>query len=70
MFEVNASKSPEEIREKLGKVFNRLEAIERDQGEEIKDLRESFREQVNSVVHQLSEHLLSDDIKKRFTKWS
>ena len=70
MFVVNASKSPEEIREKLGKVFNRLEAIERDQGEEIEYLRESFREKVNSVVHQLLEHLLSDDIKKRFTKWS
>ena len=70
MFVVNASKSPQEIREKLGKIFNRLEAIEKDQGKEIKDLRESFREQVNSVVHQLSQHLLSDDVKKRFTKWS
>ena len=70
MFVVNASKSPQEIREKLGKIFNRLEAIEKDQGKEIKDLRESFREQVNSVVHQLLQHLLSDDIKIRFTKWS
>ena len=67
---VNASKSPEEIREKLGQIFNRLEAIEKDQGKKIKDLRESFREQVNSVVHQLLQHLLSDDIKKRFTNWS
>ena len=49
VFVVNASKSPQEIREKLGKIFNRLEAIEKDQGKEIKDLRESFREQVNSV---------------------
>ena len=70
MFVVNASKSPQEIREKLGKIFNRLEAIEKDQGKEIKDLRESFREQVNSVVHQLLQHVLSVDIKKRFTKWS
>ena len=70
MFVVNAAKSPQEIREKLGKIFNRLEAIQKDQGKEIKDLRESFREQVNSVVHQLLQHLLSDDIKKRFTKWS
>ena len=67
---VNASRSPEEIREKLGKIFNRLEAIEKDQGKEINDLRQSFREQVKSVVHQLLQHLLSDDIKKRFTKWS
>ena len=67
---VNASRSPEEIREKLSKIFNRLEAIEKDQGKEITDLRQSFREQVKSVVDQLLQHLLSDDIKKRFTKWS
>ena len=70
MFVVNASKSPEEIKERLDKIFNRLEAIENDQGKARKDLRELFSEQVNSVVHQLSQHLLSDDIKKRFTKWS
>ena len=67
---VNASKSPEEIKERLGKIFNRLEAIENDQGKARKDLRDLFSEQVNSVVDQLSQHLLSDDIKKRFTKWS
>ena len=67
---VNASKSPEEIKERLGKILNRLEAIENDQGKARKDLRELFSEQVNSVVHQLSQHLLSDEIKKRFTKWS
>ena len=67
---VNASRSPEEIREKLSKIYNRLEAIEKDQGKEITDLRQSFREQVKSVVDQLLQHLLSDDIKKRFTKWS
>ena len=70
VFVVNASKSPEEIKERLGKIFNRLEAIENDQGKARKDLRELFSEQVNSVVHQLSQHLLSDDIEKRFTKWS
>ena len=67
---VNASKSPGEIKERLGKIFNRLEAIKNDQGKARKDLRELFSEQVNNVVHQLSQHLLSDDIKKRFTKWS
>ena len=70
MFVVNASKSPGEIKERLGKIFNRLEAIKNDQGKARKDLRELFSEQVNNVVHQLSQHLLSDDIKKRFTKWS
>ena len=67
---VNASESPEEIKERLVKSFNRLEAIENDLGKGRKDLRESFREQVNSVVHQLWQHFLSDDIKERFTNWS
>ena len=67
---VNASKSAEEIKERLGKIFYRLEAIENDLGKGRKDLRESFREQVNSVVHQLCQHFLSDDIKERFTCWS
>ena len=66
----NASKSPEQIREKLGKIFNRLEAIEKDQRKKIKDLRESFRQQDYNVGHQLLQHPVSDDIKKRFTKWS
>ena len=67
---VNASKSPEEIKERLGKIFNRLETIENDHGKARKDLCDLFSEQVNSVVDQLSQHLLSDDVKKRFTKWS
>ena len=70
MFEVNASKSPEKIKERLVKIFNRLEKIENDLGKGGKDLRESFREQVNSVVHQLCQHFLSRDIEERFTCWS
>ena len=70
MFVVNASRSPEEIKKRLGKIFSHLKAIEKDQGKVIKDLRKTFGEQVDSVVHQLSQHLLSDDVKKCFTKWS
>ena len=70
VFVVNTSRSPEEIKKRLGKIFSGLEAIEKDQGKVIKDLRKTFGEQVDSVVHQLSQHLLSDDIKKCFTKWS
>ena len=67
---VNASKSPEEIRERLDKICNRLEGIKKDQDKKIKDLRQTFGEQVDSVVQLLSQYLLSDDIKERFTKWS
>ena len=66
---VNASKSPEEIKKRVGKTFSHLEAIEKDQGKVIKDLRKCFEEKVDSVVHQLALHLLSHDIKKCFTEW-
>ena len=66
---VNASKSPETIKKTLGKTLNGLEAIKKDQGKDIKDLRKRFEEQIDSVVHQLAHHLLSDDIKKCFTEW-
>ena len=69
VFTVNASKSPETIKERLAKTLNGLEAIEKDQGKDIKDLRKRFEEKIDSVVHQLAHHLLSDDIKKRFTEW-
>ena len=66
---VNASKSPDEIKKRVGKTFSHLEAIEKDQGKVIKDLRKCFEEKVDSVVHQLALHLLSHDIKKCFTEW-
>ena len=66
---VNASKSSETIKKRLGKTLNGLEAIEKDRGKDIKDLRKRFEEQIDSVVHQLAHHLLSDDIKKCFTEW-
>ena len=69
VFTVNASKSPETIKERLAKTLNGLETIEKDQGKDIKDLRKRFEEKIDSVVHQLAHHLLSDDIKKRFTEW-
>ena len=51
MFVVNAFKSPEEIKKRLGKTLNGLEAIEKDQGKVIKDLRKCFEKKVDSVVH-------------------
>ena len=70
MFVVNTSSSLEKTGERLGKISNLLEAIDEDQGKVLKDLHKSFGEQVNSVVHQLSQHFLSEDIKERFTNWS
>ena len=67
---VNASRSPEEIKEKLDKIVFRLEEIEKDQGKVIKDLRKTFDDIVDSIVKRLSEHLSSKDVKERFTSWS
>ena len=68
VFVVKASKSPETIK-RLAKPLNGLEAIEKDQGKVIKDLRKRFEVQVDSVVLQLARHLLSDDIKICFREW-
>ena len=67
---VNASRSPEEIKEKLDKIVCRLVEIEKDQGKVIKDLRKTFDDIVDSIVERLSEHLSSKDVKERFTSWS
>ena len=69
VFVKNAFKSPKKIEERLAKTLNGLVAIEKDQCKVMKDLRKLFEEQVDIVVHQLSHHLLSDDIKKCFTEW-
>ena len=67
---VNASKNNEEINQKMKKVLHRLEAIEKDQKKVIKDLRESFNENVNGVVQQLYKHLSSEDVIVQFTSQS
>lgn len=65
VFVVKASKRPKTIK-RLAKPLNGLEAIEKDQGKVIKDLRKRFEVQVDSVVLQLARHLLSHDTKIRF----
>ena len=67
---VNASRSNEEINQKMEKILHRLEAIETNQKKVIKDLRGSFNEKVNDVVQQLSKHLSSEDVIEQFTSQS
>ena len=67
---VNASRSNEEINQKMEKILHRLEAIEKNQKKVIKDMRESFNEKVNDVVQQLSKHLSSPDVIEQFTSQS
>ena len=70
LFVVNASRSNEEINQKMEKILHRLEAIEKNQKKVIKDLRGSFNEKVNDVVQQLSKHLSSEDVIEQFTSQS
>ena len=67
---VNASRSNEEINQKMEKILHRLEAIEKNQKKVIKDMRESFNEKINDVVQQLSKHLSSPDVIEQFTSQS
>ena len=67
---VNASKSPEKIKNRLKKAFRDLEEIKGVQQKGLRDLRKSFKVQVDRVVQQLSQHLLSDGVKSRFKSFS
>ena len=70
MFVVNASRSNEEINQKMKEINHRLEAIGKDQKKVITDLRGSFDEKVNGVVQQLHEYLSSEDVIEQFTSRS
>ena len=69
-FLVNASKTKEDINQRKEEINHRLEVMEKGQGKVIKDLQQSFDEQVNNVLYPLSEFLSSGDVKARFTLWS
>ena len=69
-FLVNASRTKEDINQRKEEIINRLEAMVRGQGKVIKDLQQSFDEQVNNVLYRLSEFLSSADVKARFALWS
>jgi len=70
MFVVNASRSNEEINQKMKEINHRLEAIGKDQKKVIKDLHGSFNEKVNGVVQQLREYLSSEEVIEEFTSRS
>lgn len=70
MFVVNASRSIEEINQKMKEINHRLEAIEKDQKKVIKDLHRSFNEEVNGVVQQLCAYLSSEEVIEQFTSQS
>ena len=70
MFVVNASRSNEEIKQKMTEINHRLEAIGKDQKKVIKDLHGSYNDKVNGVVHQLCGYLSSEEVIEEFTSRS
>ena len=70
MFVVNASRSNEEINQKMKEINQRLEAIGKDQKKVIKDLHGSFNEKVDGVVQQLCGYLSSEEVIEEFTSRS
>ena len=69
-FLVNASRTKEDINQRKEEIINRLEAMVKGQGKVIKDLQQSFDEQVNNVLYRLSEFLSSAAVTSRFALWS
>lgn len=67
---VKASRSPEEIKEKLDKIVSRFEKIKKVQEKGIKDLRKMFNEKVDEIVERLLKHLSSKGVEERFISWS
>ena len=69
-FLVNASRTKEDINQRKEEIINRLEAMVKGQEKVIKNLQQSFDEQVNNVSYRLSEFLSSADVTARFALWS
>ena len=70
MFVVNASRSNEEINQKMKEINHRLQAIGKDHKKMVKDLHGSFNDKVNGVVQQLCEYLSSKEVIEEFTSRS
>ena len=70
MFVVNASRSNEEINQKMKEINHRLQAIGKDQKKVVRDLHGSFDDKVNGVVQQLCEYLSSKEVTEEFTSQS
>ena len=69
-FVMNASRDQGEVVERMDSILCRLDQIEEKETKVIEELRNHLEARVKSAVHELSEHLKSDDVKARFTTWT
>ena len=67
---MNASRDQGEVVERMDSILCRLDQIEEKETKVIEELRNHLEARVKSAVHELSEHLKSDDVKARFTTWT
>ena len=54
----------------MDSIICRLKQIETKEPKAMKELRNHMKASVKSAVHELSEYLKSDDVKRRFTAWT
>ena len=66
----NASKSREEVHDKLDKIRRRLSDIESEQSEMMPELEQYSKRSTDEAMKKLSQYLSTEKVKRRFTSWT
>ncbi|XP_067035404.1 uncharacterized protein [Acropora muricata] len=66
----NAFRDREKALVKMGKILQRLDAIETEQNKVMEELKEFLDREVDDSLTQLSHYLSTEDVKMRFTSWT
>ena len=69
-FVMNASRDHDKVADKVALIMFRLRQIEEKQTELMEELQRHLKIRVSGAVQKLSEHLLSRDVRARFTSWT
>ena len=69
-FVMNASRDRDKVNQKMGEIVNRLEAIEEQQTEVVADLHQYLETRTNVALQKVTEYLLWEEVKARFTSWT
>ena len=69
-FVMNASRDHDKVADKMALIMFRLRQIEEKQTEVMEELQRHLKIRVSGAMQKLSEHLLSRDVRARFTSWT
>ena len=67
---MNAYRDRDQVTQKIEKIADRINEIEKEQSKVITDLNVHRKKRVNGALHELSKYLSSEDVKARFTSWT